>query len=109
MNISQVIDDPEASFDIPQVGIFNQSFVLQEAIKSLKRAKNKYLSKFHPCPIRADDFKVINYTSTDKNDFERTLPDGDYRYEHKYWNDDDDNVFTSTIYEQFKTGEDPLF
>jgi hypothetical protein len=109
MNISGVMNDPDASFDIPQVGIFNKSFVLQEAIKSFKRAQEINPAIFHPCPMRVDDIKVINYTSTDKNDFEHTLPDGDYRYEHKYWNDDDDNVFTKTIYEKYKTGEDPLF
>jgi hypothetical protein len=109
MNISGVVNDPDASFDIPQVGIFNQSFILEESIRIFKNTQEKHFSKFHPCPMRVDDISVINHTSTEKIDFERTLPDGDYRYEHKYWNDDDDNVFTKTIYEKYKTGEDPLF
>ena len=96
--------------NMPLVGVFNESFV-REGIKSIfENAIAKYPEKVHPCPLRRDDLKFFNFSSNNnKFDFEKIQPDGDYRYEHKFWRDDDENIFTHTVYEKFKTGEDAFF
>jgi hypothetical protein len=109
MNLTENYGKTNATAVIPQVGIFNQSFIKQQIDVLHENTREYFPEKFHPCPLKVDDLTVFNYSSILKNDFERTLPDGDYRYEHKYWTDDDENVFTKVVYEKYKTGEDPLF
>jgi hypothetical protein len=94
---------------IPNVGVFNKSTImtgLKMAINYHESANSKAL---HPCPIVKGEFKQYNVSSSLKLDFEKILPSGDYRYEHLYWNDDDDLIFKHTVYERFKTQEDSFF
>ena len=93
----------------PLVGVFNESFIKERVKYVFDRVNAEHPEKFHPCPLQRDDLKLLNFSSNNKHDFERTQPDGDYRYEHKYWNDEDENIFTHTVYEQFKTGEYAFF
>lgn len=50
--------------------------------------------------------KQLNFSSNNKFDFETLMLDGDYRYEHKFWSDEGENIFQKTVFEKFKTGED---
>lgn len=90
---------------IPAVGVLSESSI-RELIEMYMNNKNEEsFHNLHPCPLQVDDMRVYNYSSNRKLDFEKLQPDGDYRYVHKFWNDDDENIFTATIYERFKTGE----
>jgi hypothetical protein len=99
------VADPSTEDFIPQIGVFNKTFIREQIVK----LSEKLAQGIHLCPLVQDDFKEFNYSSEGKQDFEKTLPDGDYRYEHKYWNDEDENIFTKTVYERFKTGEEAFF
>ena len=78
--------------NMPLFGVFYESFV-REVIKSIfENAIAKYPEKVHPCPLQRDDLQFFNYSSNDKIDFEKIQPDGDYRYEHKFWSDGDENI-----------------
>lgn len=94
---------------LPKIGVYNESFVANELINLKGRFDEEGSDAFHPCPPNRNDFKQFNFSSNTKMDFEKIMPDGDYRYEHKAWNDDDENVFTKIVYERFKTGEDSFF
>lgn len=100
---------PDGSFAMPKVGYYNETFIRMHVISLAERIRKFNPEKLHLCPMRLDDLKYYNQSSLNKSEHEFYLPDGDYRYEHKYSNDEDDNVFTKTIYEKFNTGEDPLF
>ena len=65
--------------------------------------------RIHECPLHRDDLKAYNVLSLQKHDFEKIMPEGDYRYEHKVFADDDDNIFTKTVFERYKTGEKSFF
>lgn len=65
--------------------------------------------KIHPCPLHQNDLKEFNFSGSPKFEFETFMPDGDYRYEYKYWNDEDDNIFQKQVYETYKTGEEAFF
>lgn len=93
-------------FNVFQVSIFNASFIRENILKAMEAVKKAKAShKFQRCPLIHDAFIETNVSSNTKMDFERTLPNGDYRYEHKFRSDDDHNVFTKTVYETFNTGE----
>lgn len=93
------------TMSVPLIGIFNASFV-RDWLTLLYDKYDKYWpDKLHFCPMLPNDMNVYNLSSSVKEPFETLLPDGEYRYEHRYWNDDDDNIFTKFIYEQFNTKE----
>lgn len=97
------------SVEIPAYSIYNQTYV-RDRILELKEDIEKHSpQKLHSCPFFGDDLKEYNFSSSRKGDFEKYFPDGDYRYVHRFWNKEDANIFTSTIYEKFKTGEDEFF
>jgi hypothetical protein len=94
------------SVKLPGYGVFNNTMV-----KNILEGFYQYHEKYVPggistCPVNRDYFKIYNYSSSIKNEFEKILPNGDYRYEHRIWNGQDDNIFTKTVYERFKTMED---
>jgi hypothetical protein len=92
--------------DLPLYGVFNSSMV-KKLLKDAINYHEKYIDGgVQPCPLHKNYFKIFNFSTYAKNDFEKILPNGDYRYEHKYWNDQDENIFTKTVYERFKTMED---
>jgi hypothetical protein len=97
------------NFTVPMFGIYNQSFIRDRIVEAKETFNRRFPGRLHQCPLQRDDFKLYNISSYIKNDFEKILPDGDYRYEHKFWNDDDENIFTVTVYEAFKTGEPAFF
>jgi hypothetical protein len=82
--------------------------VLQSRILP-KLLDTMYHDKFQPCPLKPDFFKNYNFSANNKFDFEKVLPSGDYKYVHRYWNDDDTNIFTYIVHEQFKTDAKPFF
>ena len=105
-NFMKLGDDIKSKIKLPLVGIFNDSFVRDTAQVFYDQEDPQ---KRHPCPLLKDDIKRYNYSSSKKFSFEMLQPDGDYRYEHKVWSDEDANIFTATIYEKFKTGEESFF
>ena len=106
-NISEFFHpDKIDSIKLPGVGIFNNSIVKSQVLKAMERT-DRY--KFHPCPVSEDFFYYVNVSSQIKMDFETILPDGDYKFDHRYWTDDDETVFRNIVYEKFKTMEDAFF
>ena len=86
--------------------IFNTSFV-KNFVKHVLEAINAIIpEKVHPCALYRDQLKFINFPSSSKSDFEKVQPGGDYRFEHRLCNEGDENIFTNTVHEKFKTGED---
>jgi hypothetical protein len=105
----QTIDDPSQKTELPGWGIFNQTFVREVILGVKKTALEVAPEKLKPCPDIDNFFKFQNMSTSRHNDFERSFPDGDYRADLRAFNDEDDNIFTYTTYERFKTGEDPFF
>lgn len=103
--MSDTLDDA----DVPKIALYNISFMKRLILETRNSVVNRFPDKLHSCPLHRDDAKVFNVSSHYKNFWETSFPDGDYRYEHKVWTDDDDAVFNVTICERFKTGEDPFF
>ena len=76
---------------------------------TFEKHSTEHPEKVYLCPLQHDDLKLFRSSSSNKFDFEKIQPDGDYRYEHKYWTDDDENIYTNTVNEMFKTAEDAFF
>lgn len=109
LNLTGINPDDVTMDKVPMVSIFNQTSSLQWGLRMRNFWINAFPDKFHSCPLYGDDFKFMNFSSNNKHDLEKMMPDGDYRYEHKIWNDDDDLIFQAGIYERFKTGEAAFF
>lgn len=105
----QVVDSYFKNVDVPKFSIYNESFVKIILNTALERYKIVYAKKLHPCPLDRNHLKDFNTSSSYKFDFETLMPDGDYKYEHTNWNDEDDNIFQKTVYEKFRTGEESFF
>lgn len=55
---------------------------------------------FEPCPVKVQSIKFYNFSSSQKQEFEKMMPNGEYKYEHRFWNDEDDNIFNdSTVFD----------
>lgn len=114
LNLSRFIDnatqDDIDRYEIPEIsGLFNVSVIKKGMMAVFKRYKdNPIAAKTQPCPLHKDFLKFINYSSMKKNDFEHYLPSGDYKSQHRYWNDRDENVFECKTYETLKTVKNPL-
>lgn len=98
--------DNNATFEVPEIALFNQTFVKTFLLKAKSDYEETNPQKLHRCPLDRDFFKFYNFSSSSKYDFEKILPNGDYKYEHKVLTDDDENIFAVSIYETFKTEED---
>jgi len=84
--------------------LLNATNMIENLIQMKKRFDDHMPEKLHPCPLLRDDLKDINVSSSIKQDFEKMLPHGEYRYDHKFWNEEDDLIFFKSIYERFNTG-----
>ena len=102
------LNEVEAS-KLPRIGLFNSTMVrtVMNMVKKFVRKSNS--TALHPCPMINGDLSVFNVSSYIKHDFETIMPDGDYRYEHMYWNDEDELVYKKTVFERFKTMEESFF
>ena len=105
MNFTDIFKNHGKIKEVPSVGIYNETFVRSRLVEFFTTLKRSYPDKLHPCPVHRDDLKFFNFSSTQKIEFEKILPDGDYRYERKFFNNDDDNIFSFTVYEKFVTRE----
>lgn len=94
------------NFKVPAFSFYNESFIRENVIKYQADFERLNPNMMQRCPLKRDFFKTYNISSSNKQAFETILPNGDYRYEHKVWSDDDENIFTKTVYETFKTEED---
>jgi hypothetical protein len=93
----------------PDVGIFNTSMLENIVYRFILYLSETAPKRIAPCPLVKDWLNDYNISAYIKQDFERILPDGEYKYEHRFWNDRDENIFTKTVYERFKTMEDAFF
>ena len=105
LNLTEIVKNNGKVKRVPSVGVYNESFIRERVVDILAGIKKYYPDKFHACPMHRDDLKIYDFPSSYKHAFEEILPDGDYRYERKLFNDDDDNVLTYTIYQKFSTRE----
>lgn len=94
---------------IPLVGNFNESYVRKKMLQASEHLEKNYPNKILRCSLESNFMKDYNSSSRIKNDFETILPNGDYRYERRFYNDEDDNIYSSTVYEAFNTREDSFF
>lgn len=78
-------------------------------LQASEHLEKNYPNKILRCPLESNFMKDYNSSSRIKNDFETILPNGDYRYERRFYNDEDDNIYSSTVYEAFNTREDSFF
>jgi hypothetical protein len=92
--------------NLPQIGIFNQSMVANLWARLVDYIQKYDSEKLKPCPLTNHDINMYNFSASIKQDFEQILPSGDYRYDHRLWNDEDENIFSKSVYERFKTMED---
>lgn len=99
--------DNNVTFEVPEIAIFNQTFVKKFVYDTKSGYERNYNNqKIHRCPLERNFFQVYNFSSNLKHDFEKLLPNGDYRYEHKVLTEDDETIFAASIYETFKTQEE---
>jgi hypothetical protein len=91
------------SVKLPEIGTFQGKTVKDFAISIIRIIETNYSKKFQPCPLKPDFFKNYNISAYVKYDFEKNLPSGDYKYVHRYWDDDDNNIFTYIVHEKFTT------
>ena len=107
LNISDFLHpDKIDSVKLPGIGVFNNSMVKGQVLKAMETFDKDQL---HPCPLSKDFFYRTNQSSLQKMEFETILPDGDYKFDHSYWTDDDAQVYRFVVYEKFKTMEDAFF
>lgn len=98
-----------SNFKAPAIGIYNDSFIRGNIYKFQADFESINPDKLHRCPLKRNLLKEFNISSSNKLEFETVLPNGDYKYQHKIWNDGEDNIFTKTVYETYKTDEDSFF
>jgi hypothetical protein len=91
------------SVKLPEVGNFEGTPVKDFVMSIIRIMEENYPKKFQPCPLKPDFFTNYNISAYVKYDFEKNLPSGDYKYVHRYWNDDDKNILTYTVHEKFTT------
>ena len=84
--------------------IYNETVVQNTMIMLAEKYKDSLNERLHPCPLDTDSFKEYNISSSLKQPFEYYFPSGEYRYTHRFWNDEDDEIYTRIIYERFLTG-----
>lgn len=94
---------------LPLPSIFNNTFSWDWALPLIQQMKEMYPEKVHPCPFEGLEFQFYNFSSSNKMDIEKSLPSGDYRYQHTFFNDEDSLMFQTTVYEKFITGENSFF
>jgi hypothetical protein len=106
LNATSSFKQGTETMKLPQLGIFNQSMIANIWRRAIAYLQEYDHEKLKPCPLMNHDINMNNYSASIKQDFEKILPDGDYRYEHRMWNDEDENIFSKSVYERFKTMED---
>lgn len=112
LNLSKILynasQDDIDRLKIPGIpGSFNTTVIKKQWVMLYNRFKDN-AEKTQPCPLHQDFLKFRNFSSLDKHEFEYFLPSGDYKYQHRFLNDQDENVFEFKVYETFKTGKRPL-
>lgn len=109
LNLTRFNEENLMDQNLPGIAIFNKSLVHDIILEVIKILKKLAPEKLHPCPLTGDFFHFLNYQSDWKQEHEKIMPDGDYRFDHKFWNDEDEKVFEFNVYETFKTREKSFF
>lgn len=94
---------------IPLPSFSDNTFSWDFALPLIQHMKEMYPEKVHPCPFEGTEFQFYNFSSSKKTEIESSLPSGDYRYQHTFYNDEDSLLFQAKIYEKFTTGEKAFF
>lgn len=90
--------------NIHNISFLNESVTRNELLKQIDFKRNYQSDSISPCPFQSFHLNHKDFSSNNKKDFEKLLPHGDYKYDHKVWSDDDGNILTISVYERFNTG-----
>jgi hypothetical protein len=86
---------------MPMLHRFNSTFNMQYLNGLAKIGIRNYNKSSVGCPIKGKDFQFFNYSG--KMPHEKNYPRGDYKYEHRLYTDDDEELYKMTVYEHYES------